>query len=61
MDQLVHLLAQRVVLLRKAFCEMLLVYDLLRGLITVECETATGALHDDRRAQTAQHTGLVVF
>jgi hypothetical protein len=37
MNQLVHLLAQRIVLLRQTFGKVLLVYDFLRRLITVEC------------------------
>lgn len=60
-NDLIHLLAECVELVREVFRQMLLVDDLLRRLIAVEGETATGALHDDRRTQAAEHAGLIVF
>jgi hypothetical protein len=60
-DELVHLLAKRVVLFGQAFGEMFLVYGLLHRLIVVESQSSARTLHDDCRAETAQHTGFVVF
>jgi hypothetical protein len=61
MYQLIHLLAQRIVLLREAFGKVLLVYDFLRRLVTVECEAATGTLYDDVGTQATENARLVVL
>lgn len=60
-DQLIHLLTECVVLFRQALCKMFLVYDLLRSLVTVESQSATCALHDDSRTESAKHRRFVVF
>lgn len=59
--ELVHLLAQRVVLLRQPLRKVLLVDDLLRSLVAVKCQTTTGTLHYDRGAQPTEHAGLVIL
>jgi hypothetical protein len=40
---------------------MLLIDDLLKGLIAMECQASTSTLHDDSRTQPTEYTGLVVF
>lgn len=59
--ELIHLLTERIVLASQAFREVLLIDDLLRRLIAMECQAATGTLHDDCWTQAAKYRRLVVF
>lgn len=61
MNELIHLLAQRIVFFRKTLCEMFLVDNLLRCLVAVKGQTAACTLHDDCWAEATQHGSLVVF
>lgn len=61
MNELVHLLAQCVILLGQTLGKMLLINDLLRCLVAVEGQAAACTLHDDCGTKTAQHRGFVVL
>lgn len=61
MYELVHLLAERVILFCQTFRQMFLVDDFLGRLVAMECQSTTRTLHDDGGAQTAENTGLVVL
>lgn len=61
MDELIHVLAERVVFLSESFRKMLLVDHLLRRLVGVERQATTCTLHDDSGTEAAQHACLVVF
>jgi hypothetical protein len=60
-DELIHMLTEHVVLVSQSFGQVFLVDDLLRRLVTVERQTTTCTLHDDRWTEAAQHAGLVIF
>lgn len=60
-NQLIHLLAQCVVLLGQAFRQVLLIDDFLGSLVAMKCQPTARALHDDRRTQTAENACLVVL
>lgn len=55
-----QLLVLGVQLLLQALVGVLLIVDLLGALVSPKCHTAVGALHDDCRAKSAEHTHLVV-
>lgn len=59
--KLVHLLIQSSILVRKIFCQRLLVNDFLRHLIAVEAKPSTRTFCDDRRTEAAQHAGFIIF
>lgn len=61
MDEVVHLVAEHVVLLGQAFREVLLVDDLLRRLVAVKSQSPARTLHNDSWAEAAQYARLVVF
>lgn len=60
-DELVHLLAEHIVLLSQSLGKMFLVDDLLSCLVAVESQTTTCTFHDDGGAEATQHTRLIVF
>ena len=55
MDELIHLLAERIVLVSQALRKMLLIYDFLRCLIAMESQSAARTFHDDRRTQATEY------
>ena len=61
MYELIHLLTERIVLASQAFCEVLLIDNLLRRLIAMERQAAACTFHNDCWAQATKHRRLVVF
>lgn len=61
MDELVHLVTERVILFCQPLRQMLLIDNLLRRLVAVECQSAARTLHDNGGAETAQNARLVVL
>ncbi len=61
MNELIHLLAERIVLVSQAFCEMFLIDDLLRRLVAVKSQATAGTFHDDCRTEATEYRRLVVF
>lgn len=61
MDELIHLVTERIVLFCQPLRQMLLIDDLLRRLVAVECQSAACTLHDNGWAEAAQNARLVIL